>query len=329
MSTLTNHTLSADELHRMLVRWQGEGLLDATEVDRIEAVEAARAETPEPPSQPGPGGGSLIGEALGYAGAALITAAAIVLITRDWARLAFAAQVAITGGAAAVFLAAGFLVPARMADPGRRLRAVLWVGSTAMAFATWLLVSGKDGFDWSNRAMLVFAAALASVQAGLLWWRSRALPQHLATFAALALLIVGACRYVPGMGDRPAGALGVLALGAVWVVLARFDIVHPQVVASLVGAFVAVTAAQFTTDWTWGAVLVLAVAAGFIGFAVWQRSLPILGIGTYAALMGVPAAVDKLFPGSTNIAFGLMFTGVVLVASALWITRRHKAAAPG
>lgn len=332
MGTSIKHPISTEDVHRMLEGWRREGLLEAADVARIEAAEAARAAATAGPAaapdrhiaeQPA---GSLLAEALGYAGAGLMIAAGSVLLGRHWTDLSFATQVALATAAAVLLLAGGFAVPEHLTAPGRRLRAMLWAASTVLAFATWTLVAAEDGFGWSVRHVVLFAAGISVVQALLLWWRSRALPQQLVTFGALCVVVGAASGYVPGVPDRAAGAFGVFAVGAAWVALARVGVLRPQLVAYLVGSIVAVSAAQATTAWDWGAVFVVVVAAGVIGFAVWQRSLPILGVGTYAVLTGVPAAAARLFPGSTGVALGLLVAGAVLVGSALWITRHGKVA---
>jgi len=334
MGSLIEHPVSGEDVHRLLERWRAEGLLDADVVTRIEAAEAARntaaAATPTPavasPERPAARhpSGSLIAEALGYAGAALIVAAATVLLGRSWSRLSFDAHLVMTACASLLLLSAGFAVRDRSAAQ-RRLRAMLWAAATVLAFATWTLVAADDGFGLSPRAVLLFAAGLSLAQAAALWRRSRALPLQLVTFAALCVLVAASSTYLPGLHDRAAAALALIAVGAVWVALARSGRLHPPLAASLVGSLVAVTAAQATADWDWGAVLVLVVAAAVVAFAVWDRSLPILGVGTYAVLIGVPRAADRLFPGSTGVAVGLLLAGVVLVTSGLFIARSGRA----
>lgn len=337
MSTPTTTPYSADEIHRMLLRWQGEGLLDPAEVVRIEAAEAARhagepalpATTP-PASPPGvaePAGTSLIAEALGYAGGALIGASVAVLVGRSWSTLLFGSQVAVLAAAAVLLLAAGLFVPTRIGEAGVRLRAVLWLAATGLWFGLGSLVASKDGLDWQSREMLLFAAAVTVPLAAVLWWRTRTVLQHLAMFAALAVLAASLCDYLTFLdGQEP--SLGVWLFAVGWVVLALLDVVKPPLVAYLVGSLVAVVAAETTAGEAWGAVFAVASASLVVAFAVWQHSIPLLAVGTYSVLTSVPAATDRLFPGSVGIVLGLMVAGAVLVLSALWITRRGARARP-
>jgi hypothetical protein len=359
MTTPTEHEISFEELHRILARWQHDGLLDAGEVARIEAAEAARAApvpaVAEPMVAPAVAGpmvapavagpmvapavagpvvapvhvagrptGSLIAEGLGYAGAALLIAAVARLVGQNWSDLSFGVQVSLAATAAAALLAAGFAVPERLAAPGRRLRAVLWAGSTGLAFATWAMTADR-GFGWHAREVVLFAAALTTVQALLLWPRSRHLPQHLVAFASITALVSVLSTYLPGVHDHPAASVAVVCVGVAWVLLGQLGVVQPQLAAYLVGSLAAVMGAQSTTGWRWGAVFALIVAAGVIAFAVWLHSLPLLGVGTYALLTSVISAADRFFPGSTGITVALMVAGAVLVGCGLWITRRGRA----
>lgn len=317
--TSTRPSASADEIHALLTRWQNEGLLDAAEVVRIEAAEAAR----QPLPAAGRTAGALLGEALGYAGGALIVAAVGVFLGRSWGDMQFATQVALATAAAVALLVAGFFVPDRMGSPARRLQAVLWSGSTGLAFGTWMLIAGEDGFDWRSHQMLVFSAALATPMAALLWWRSRHVLLHLTTFAALATLVSGLCADIGSNPDQATG-LALSLFGVIWVTLALADLVRPPLAAYLAGSIVAVLASISTTDARWGAVYALAMAAGVIALAVWRRSLPILAVGTVGVLIAVPNAADRLFHGSMSVVLGLLVAGVVLVASALWITRHPE-----
>lgn len=323
--TNSNPSPSAEQIHVLLDRWRHEGLLDARTAARIEAAEAgapipaARVVVARPT-------GSLIAEALGYAGGALILAALANLLGRSWADLAFGAQVALTAGASVLLFVTGALVPSRLDAAGRRLQAVLWTLSTGVAFGLWMLVGGADGFGWTDRQLLVFAGGLAGVQAGVLWWRSRAVLLHLATFAALAVLVAGLGQYLTFVGNEATRVgLALCVFSAVWVLLGVVEVVAPQLTAYLVGTFVAVTGAQATTSLRWGAILAVVVASGVIAFAVWRRSLPLLAVGTYGLLGSVIAAADKFFPGSMAVALGLLVAGFVLVTSGLWITKRGTA----
>jgi len=308
--------LSAGDVHELLERWRREGLLKAEDVARIEAAEAVRDRPPPPPERHG---GSLIGEALGYAGGGLVLAATGVLLGRNWADLSYPAKLAIGAGATVLLLVAGAAVPGGRGGAAGRFRSVVWAGATVLAFATWTLVAGAPGFGWSARPTILFAAGLTLVQGSTLWWRSKRLPQQIVIFATVCVLVAAAAGYVPGVPDRAAGALAVFGVAVAAVALARMDVLKPRLAVSFGGSVVAVTAAQVTASWDWGAVFVLVVAAGCIAYATWERSLALLGVGTYAVLSGVPAAADRLFPGSTGIAICLLVAGGVLLSSGVWI----------
>lgn len=327
MTTSVEREISAEQLHRLLARWQRDGLLDATEVARIEASEARRdaMRAGVQPTRPVVRAtGSLIAEGLGYAGAALFVAAIGRLIGPDWSDLSLGVQVLLAAVATAALLAAGFVVPERLEAPGQRLRAMLWASSTALGFGMWTIVAGR-WFGWETREVVVFAAALSTAQALLLWQRSRHLPQHLAAFAAIAVLVGALSTYLPGVGHHPAAAVAVACVGGAWVLLGQLGVIQPQVTACLLGSTAAVISAQTTTQWKWGAIFALVLTAAVLTFAVWRHSLALLGVGTYAVLTSVLAAAERFFPGSAGTTVGLMLAGAVLVICALWTARRGRA----
>jgi hypothetical protein len=330
MTTSLEREISAEQLHRLLARWQADGLLDATEVARIEEAEARRGATRAgvQPTRPGVRvTGSLIAEGLGYAGAALFVAAVGRLIGPHWSDLSLGVQVLLAAVATAALLAAGFVVPESLEAPGQRLRAMLWAGSTALGFGTWAIAAGR-WFGWETREVLAFAAALTTAQALLLWQRSRHLPQHLVAFAVIAVLVGALSTYLPAVGHHSAAAVAVACLGAAWVLLGQRGVVQPQLTAYLLGSTAAVLSAQTTTQWKWGAIFALVLTAAVITLAVWRHSLALLGVGTYALLTSVLAAAERFFPGSAGTTVALMLAGAVLVICALWTARRGRAGRP-
>jgi hypothetical protein len=76
----------------------------------------------------------------------------------------------------------------------------------------------------------------------------------------------------------------------------------------------------------WGSIFAVLTTAAVIAFAVRQRSLVLLGVGTYGLLATVPAATEALWHGSAGVSFGLLIAGAVLVACSIWIMRRRNAA---
>ena len=328
MSTPTQPKIPPGQIHQLLEQWQREGLLDAATAVRIEAAEAAHTSSAAPVQRAAPPPrvtGRLLTEALAYAGAALVMVAIGLLAGREWHRFGFATQVALLGAAALLMLVAGALVPDGGRGAARRLRSVLWTVSTGLALSTWVVAGGEGGLGWSAEQRLLVAGALAAVQAALLWRRCPAGLLHLATFASLAITVGAASTYATVLHGEAIG-VGLVLFAVAWALLATIDVVRPRLVAYLAACLLAVSGALSTAGPRWGAVFVVAVALGVVAFAVWQHSLPILAVGTYGMLAGIPAAADRLFHGSLAIAIGLLLAGLLLIGSAIWTTRRSARA---
>jgi uncharacterized membrane protein len=100
------------DLPALVRQWVGEQIISAEQGDRILSRQAeSDAHTPR---------GSLVAEALSYVGGILVLLATLIIASLYWPSLTVSTRSALTGGAAAVVLAAGFLLPSAMgaARPG-------------------------------------------------------------------------------------------------------------------------------------------------------------------------------------------------------------------
>jgi hypothetical protein len=61
--------------------------------------------------------------------------------------------------------------------------------------------------------------------------------------------------------------------------------------------------------------------------ALWERSLPWLGVAAIALLGTMPRAADAWFPGRLSAALTLIVTGSALVGAAVWVAR-HQGGQP-
>jgi hypothetical protein len=66
---------------------------------------------------------------------------------------------------------------------------------------------------------------------------------------------------------------------------------------------------------------------GTVALALWERSLPWLGVGAVAMLYASPRAAVAWFPGRLSAALTLIVTGGVLVGASVWVAR-HRAGQP-
>jgi hypothetical protein len=321
------------DTHRLLQKWQRQGLISADEAARIEAFEAADAarQAATGPKRGAPADASArrpvaenLAEALGYAGSALIVLAGIVLIGRNWHDFSFATRVVVPAVACLLLLGVGPVVPAKSGGVARRVQAVLWTASAGLLMGT-LSVIGADGFDWEPSHVVQFAAGLTAIFTATLWARSGVAILHVAVFVALLATAGAAADQIAPLHHQAVG-LGIWAMAAAWVLLGRLNLAAPAQLAYPIGCLAAIAGAQATAMVRWGSVFAVLTTAAVIAFAVWQGSLVLLGVGTYGLLATVPAATERLLPGRSGVSLGLLIAGAVLVACSLWILRRRHAA---
>src|SRR5690349_347994 len=106
----------AVEVTALLRRWVEGGLITAEQAGRIRAAEGledpddrtAPDPTPTPTPAPAPGrGGSLVAEALGYVGGALVLVAAVLIAGTVWDALGPAGRLGLVLAATALLLGVG------------------------------------------------------------------------------------------------------------------------------------------------------------------------------------------------------------------------------
>jgi Predicted membrane protein (DUF2157) len=309
---------------QLLDRWVKQGLIMREQADRIsseEGWEPRLVTTTEPVS--GAGHGSLIVEALGYLGGVLIVVAAALIANWYWADIPTWGRVALPLAAAALLAVAGGLAYRHPSERTGRLRAVLWLGSAAgVALALWVI--GRDVISLpENEKLALFAGLGTAAYAGLLWALSRSFLQQLALFAALATAAGAAAGLLPEGEGAPTG-LAICGLGAIWFALAWGSVLSPRraslavaSVGTLLGAMITISAGD------WGYVFALVVVAVLVTLAVLLGDLIILGIAAVGALQVLPATVMHFFPGALTAPLALLLVGLVLLAAALYTTRRR------
>jgi hypothetical protein len=170
----------AAEIQELLDRWVVAGLITSEQAERIRSQEFGVPARPADSSLGAPAavpGTSLMTEALGYLGALLVLVAAGLLTARIWPDLSLGAELLLAAAAAAALLAAGALVPDRLSATGSRLRAVLWLLSTAACAALLALVASQ-GLDWREWDVVLFAGGGTAIYAFALWWPHRHLIQQ-------------------------------------------------------------------------------------------------------------------------------------------------------
>jgi hypothetical protein len=335
------NALRPRDLSAHLNFWVAEGLITAEQSSRIQAAEAAAEATHVTPSgaapaasagaaKPPAGAGRripLLAEAVGYLGAALAVAAAVLAVRRFWPDLDPWAQLTITGAVAALLWAAGLAVPADRELALARLASLLWFGSTA-AVAAFLAVLGTAVLTVDEpRAALLASAGSAAYAVGL--WRRRPYPlQQVAAFAAVAATALAGLAQFDNVPGEFFG-LALWAVGAAWLLLGWAGAVWPRRTAYAVGAaavlygpLVGVEAAR------WAIILGVLTAVALLVVGGLVRSLILLGFGTGGVAVFVPIAVIRFFGDTLGAPLALFVAGVALVGFAVLVARFRTRSRP-
>src|SRR5262249_27657255 len=258
----------------------------------------------------------LVAEALGYAGGVLAVAAGIYMAGELWPGLSTGAVLAFAAVACVVLGAGGAAISAT-GDPAlRRLRSVLWLlSAVSLAAFTGTLADQIWGFGPADTT-LVTAAASAAYGAAL-WWRTRAVLQHLAVFASLAVLVGTAV-------DRLWAHRGAWAPGLGGVAAAVMRGSRPPVVTGYIAAGIGLLAGvQLVTQVAAGGALALATVAGLLAAGVLLRQACLVVLGALGVLLVTPQITTRYLPMSAATPVAIFVVGVVLLGSAVWLARRR------
>jgi len=134
-----------------LDRWVAAGLLAQDQATAILAHEAPAAPSPAP-TAPAPAGPRsrvpVVAEALGYLGGALALGGVVLVLADRWSDLATGSRLALALAGVVLFGVAGALTPADTDPALARLRAFLWLlSSAATAVAAAVLVTDDRGLS--------------------------------------------------------------------------------------------------------------------------------------------------------------------------------------
>jgi hypothetical protein len=216
-------------------------------------------------------------EALGYLGGVIAIVAGVVAVDQLWpgiptgAELAFAAAGTVALGAVAALMRTD-------GEPALgRLRSVLWLLST-VSLVAFMGVLAAQVWDLSPARATLVAAGVATPYAALLWWRTRAPLQHLATFAGAAVVTgSGIASLAPGLGAWLPG-LGVWVLSLAWGVAAHLGYLPPRDTGYLAAGIGLVVGAQMTMQEAAGYVIAVVTVAGLLAAGVVLRRVWVLAL---------------------------------------------------
>jgi hypothetical protein len=300
-----------DGLEAHLARWVSDGVVTAAEAEAIRAEEQALAPAPTERN-------ARVTESLGYLGGLLVVVASLLLVGRVWPDLGLGARLGVVGGAAVLLLGGGAALPAARSDASERLRSVLGAMATATtAFFVGLL--GHEVLDLRDADLGLVVTSASAVVAGVLWFRLRAVLQQAACFAALSGTAAAALLELPTHGaNRPSVAgLGVLVVGALWLLLALRDRLQHRPAALALGSAGAVVAAVTVATSGWGHFVALAVVAALAAAGRVVGETVMLAAGAIGILLVLPPVMNDWFPGAVAAPLALLVSGALLVLVAL------------
>lgn len=263
---------------------------------------------------------SLVIEALGYLGAAIILVASILIASLYWDQVSTPARLVIVGGVVAVLLAAGFGIPEGLGDVGTRLRSVLWLLSTG-AFAGFLGLLGAAALDMAGKDVFVLISAGVAAYAAGLWLIGHTLVQQLAMMVGV-MLTAAALTNQLGVSDALPG-FAVWGVALIWLLLGWGRLLEPGRFFMVFGAAGMFVGALTTIPTYAGIALALVTAVAVVATAVLFRDLLLLAVGALGTLLVLPSSVVELFPDDLAAPIAMLVVGTLLVGAGLLIARRR------
>lgn len=294
-----------------LKRWVEADLISSDQAALIESFEEKRSPKRRI---------SLFSEALGYIGAVLALAGGGVALGQVWEDLAAAARVGSLAVAALLAVAGGWLLRSHTEAALKRFMSVLWALSVALATgAIGTFFVDVVALDEEMRPLLI--GGTGAIYAAALW---RSQPTPLQLTAMLVTGLVAAVGLVTAVKGSPEWLYGqtIWVYGVASLALARRDLLRPAWTATLLGAILAAYGPSVGAHaYGWQLGIGLATGIALMGFGVTGRRLPLLGIGSLAALGYVTALVVRYFGNAIGIPTALAGVGILVIALAIVMGR--------
>ena len=317
--------MMSPQLHALVDQWVADGIVSSEQAQRMRAdLDRADPLDIEPRRTDGR---SILIEALGYLGGAIVLVGVALLVFRVWSRISPAGRLGLAVAGIVVLVVAGALTPVRGLPAGRRLRAVLWLGATGLAAASGSLLDNAY-LHWAPAGTGTLAAAFGAAAAGGLWRAGRHPLQHASTAVGTALTAMFLTGWVTGWEGFNWPAVALCAVGTLWALLAQVGIIPDRVVGRGVGCLLSLFGGMSTLGTGPGSIVAVLVVAGWIVVAMRLSDLPILAVAAVATLPVVTNVVTQFFPGAVAAAVALVVVGLGLVGAAVVIARRRANAVP-
>lgn len=299
-----------------LAEWVDEGLISQDEADAIRHYEGGR--------EPTHGG---VREVLGYVGAILVLIAGFVLVAEIWEDMKRGGRIAVSGLAAAILIGAGINLVGGATRPTRRVGEVaLMLGAAPLGLAVGLTFG--ETYDEEPLATMAFAGALVYSMMMYRWHPSWA--QHIA-------LVVSAIGVAISLGIATSEAnmfvsAGLLIIVGVALLVASWRGWLPPRILSEIGAIAALGLASIfvvgdlspdTTAGRLALVICIGVATALIVAGVYLDRVVLIAGGALGLLGYLPVLIDEVVPGDAGGPISLLAAGLVLIGTAVLLTRRQ------
>lgn len=306
---------TADDLDR----WVAAGLIARDQAVAIRDHEAALADVgpapAESPTSRPPRVRSrvpVVAEAIGYLGGALALGGVVLVLADRWTDLTALTRLGLALAGALVFVVAGALTPATSDPALGRLRAFLWLlSSAATGVAAAVIV---DDQALRGEVAVAWVAGAVALESGLLWWwRDRPVQQAVALAAAAVAVGTGA---TAGLGEV-GGGLALWAFGGVELALGLTRRTPEPTLTDLAAALTLVAGPALVIGGAMsagflllvGTVLGLLVLVAAAGTSLRTAERVALGVpAAFGALQGLPPALVHF------AADGGLVTGLVVAA---------------
>lgn len=298
------------DLPKRLERWVDEELISRAEAEAIIRFETRGEVRPHRIS--------LVTEAIGYVGAALLLAAGLTLASRFWEDAEALAKITILTFLTILLIGLGWALRASPEPAVGRLSGVLWVMGTVTT-AGLVAVIAADIVDGEGRIPALASTLAATAVAIPLYAARKKTLQHLAMFAAGLAVLVAASVDSDGAGAQ---GVAIWVYSFAWLAAGWRDVLPPQRAAFVAGAFGTLMGAQTLADESdAGLWLGLVTAVVLLAGSVLGRDRALLGFGVVGLFIFLLRTIQEYFGGGGMVA-GLAIAGIAVLVVALVIARR-------
>jgi len=301
-----------DELSAALQRLADDGVLDATQLARVDAEVRPLLDDDED--------GERLVDILAYLGGALVLAAVGVIAAMSWDSLGPSGQLLLCAGGAAVLLVAAVLLESRRTTRLPSVLAALASGAAGLAAsvaASWIR---DDTIDSSNVLFAALGVAVVSIPSYVRW---RGWPLVTATYAAGLLLVL----YFLDIGafSDTWGPLVLLTVYGFVVSAVGWLIPERNVAVTLgygsVALAAGIGAVSDETAWVSLILAVIVIAATF-GLYAQTRFGGYATLGALTALVVPAVAMATVTQSALLVAASLCLVGLLLIVAAIRTNRR-------